>query len=69
MCVADTITEIFGSAMDLCSTSQLCKCATKAPGNSHVNNLNGDAFDRLEVVKPEDERLYRSVDEAIYPEG
>uniref|UniRef100_A0A7I5ED01 ATP-dependent DNA helicase n=1 Tax=Haemonchus contortus TaxID=6289 RepID=A0A7I5ED01_HAECO len=67
--VIDIVTEIFGSVIDPSSTSQLCEWAIIAPKNIHVNHLNERAVDRLQVVNPEDERLYRSIDEVIYLEG
>ncbi|KAK6060503.1 hypothetical protein COOONC_01836 [Cooperia oncophora] len=40
-----------------------------APKNVHVQPLNEDSLDRLQVDNPGDERHYKSVDEAIYSEG
>ncbi|XGW02733.1 hypothetical protein V3C99_014623 [Haemonchus contortus] len=69
LCVTDIVTEIFGSSIDPSGTSQLCEYAIIAPKNIHVHHLNEDALNRLHVDNPEDEKWYRSVDEAIYPEG
>ncbi|PIO73234.1 hypothetical protein TELCIR_04797 [Teladorsagia circumcincta] len=63
------VDEIFGAVIDPDNTSQLCEYAILAPKNIHVRQLNEQAIDRLRVLNPEDERCYRSIDEAIYTEG
>ncbi|KAK6017851.1 hypothetical protein OSTOST_16619 [Ostertagia ostertagi] len=69
MCRTDIITEIFGNVLDPSTTSNLCENAVLAPKNVHVQRLNEDALQRLIVETAQDERVYKSVDEAIYPEG
>ncbi|PIO54869.1 hypothetical protein TELCIR_23755 [Teladorsagia circumcincta] len=68
LCTADIIAEIFGTKIDPNITAQLCECAISAPKNVHIQHLHDDALNRHHVEIPEDERYYRSVDEAIYPE-
>ncbi|KAK6027976.1 hypothetical protein OSTOST_05985 [Ostertagia ostertagi] len=69
LCTTGIVNEIFGAVLDPDNPSQLCECAILAPKNIHVQHLNEQALDRLRVPNPEDERCYRSIDEAIYSEG
>ncbi|XGW25597.1 hypothetical protein V3C99_006755 [Haemonchus contortus] len=69
MCTTDIVTEIFGDVLDPTTTSNLCESAVLAPKNVHVQRLNHDALQRLIVNTAQDERIYKSVDEAIHPEG
>ncbi|RCN25508.1 hypothetical protein ANCCAN_28779 [Ancylostoma caninum] len=43
--------------------------AILAPKNVNVRRLNSDALDRLRIYRPQDERVYRSIDEALHHEG
>ncbi|KAK6023902.1 hypothetical protein OSTOST_10298 [Ostertagia ostertagi] len=69
MCSSDIVTEIFGATLDPERTSELCERAILAPKNVHVQRLNDIALDRLRVERSEDEKTYKSIDEAIYTEG
>ncbi|XGW13313.1 hypothetical protein V3C99_000002 [Haemonchus contortus] len=69
MCSSDIVTEVFGATLDPDRTSELYECAILAPKNVHVQRLNDTALDRLRVDRSEDEKTYKSVDEAIYLEG
>ncbi|KAK6013623.1 hypothetical protein OSTOST_21058 [Ostertagia ostertagi] len=69
MCHSDIVAEIFGVTLDPNSTSELCESAILAPKNIHVQRLNDIALDCLRVNSSQDERVYKSIDEAIYPEG
>uniref|UniRef100_A0A0N4WCS6 ATP-dependent DNA helicase n=1 Tax=Haemonchus placei TaxID=6290 RepID=A0A0N4WCS6_HAEPC len=69
MCTTDIVTEIFGDVLDPSTIANLCESAVLALKNVHVQRLNQDALQRLIVDPAHDERIYKSVDEAIYPEG
>ncbi|PIO67000.1 hypothetical protein TELCIR_11269 [Teladorsagia circumcincta] len=69
LCATGIVNEIFGAVINPDDLSQLCECAILAPKNIHVQHLNEQALDRLRISNPEDERCYRSIDEAVYPEG
>ncbi|KAK6012895.1 hypothetical protein OSTOST_21927 [Ostertagia ostertagi] len=69
MCTTDIVSEVFGEILDPSTTSELCENAILAPKNVHVQRLNDDALLRLSVDRAQDERIYKSIDEAVYPEG
>ncbi|KAK6026437.1 hypothetical protein OSTOST_07606 [Ostertagia ostertagi] len=69
MCTTDIVTEVFGEVLDPSATSALCENAILAPKNVHVQRLNDEALQRMSVDRSEDERIYKSIDEALYPEG
>ncbi|VDO85696.1 unnamed protein product [Heligmosomoides polygyrus] len=53
------MTTITGSVYSLAAKAIL------APKNSHVQTINTDTLRRLQVTNPRDERVFKSVDEAI----
>ncbi|ETN68767.1 hypothetical protein NECAME_15651 [Necator americanus] len=67
-CQRSIVTEIFGETIDPNDTN-LCERATLAPMNLNVRQLNNEAFERLCTFCQQDERVYKSVDEAVYYEG
>ncbi|KAK6055489.1 hypothetical protein COOONC_07006 [Cooperia oncophora] len=69
MCYSDIVTEIFGETLNPNSASELGESAILAPKNAHVQRLNDVALERLSVERPQDERTYKSIDEALYSEG
>ncbi|RCN40973.1 hypothetical protein ANCCAN_13078 [Ancylostoma caninum] len=69
ICTRNIVTEIFGETIDPSETENICERAILAPRNVHVRKLNDEALERLRVLRPQDERVYKSVDEAQYQEG
>ncbi|KAL6740115.1 hypothetical protein Aduo_013502 [Ancylostoma duodenale] len=63
------VTEIFGQVIDPAQTENLYERAILAPTNVSVKKINDDAMECLRVERPEDQRTYKSIDEAIYHEG
>ncbi|EPB69310.1 hypothetical protein ANCCEY_11605 [Ancylostoma ceylanicum] len=69
ICTRNIVTEIFGETIDPSETENICERAILAPKNVHVRKLNDEALERLRVLRPQDKRVYKSVDEAQYHEG
>lgn len=61
----DIVTSVFGEVIDPESAYDLAEKAILAPKNSHVHALNADTLRRLQVENERDERVFKSVDEAI----
>ncbi|EYC34845.1 hypothetical protein Y032_1349g3841 [Ancylostoma ceylanicum] len=69
ICTRNIVTEIFGETIDTNETENICERAISAPKNVHVRKLNDGALERLRVLRPQGERVYKSVDEAQYRKG
>ncbi|KAK6727617.1 hypothetical protein RB195_005357 [Necator americanus] len=67
-CQRSIVTEIFGETISADDTD-LYERAILAPTNMSVRQLNNDALQRLCTSSPHDERVYKSIDEALYHEG
>ncbi|ETN75357.1 hypothetical protein NECAME_12433 [Necator americanus] len=67
-CQRSIVTEIFGETISADDTD-LYERAILAPTNMSVRRLNNDALQRLCTSSPHDERVYKSIDEALYHEG
>ncbi|ETN73398.1 hypothetical protein NECAME_13544 [Necator americanus] len=67
-CQRSIVTEIFDETIDPNDTN-LCERAILAPMNLNVRQLNNEALERLCTFCQQDERVYKSVDEALYYEG
>ncbi|VDL81296.1 unnamed protein product [Nippostrongylus brasiliensis] len=65
MCETDIVTSVFGAAIEPGNVYSLAELAILAPKNSHVHTINTDALRRLNVLNAQDERTFRSVDDAI----
>ncbi|EYB85550.1 hypothetical protein Y032_0296g1695 [Ancylostoma ceylanicum] len=65
----DIVTEIFGQVIDPTLTENLYEQAILAPKNVNVRKINDEAMERLRVQRAEDQRIYKSIDEAIHQEG
>lgn len=61
----DIEAEIFGQDLNQNTALQFNECATLAPKNAHVERINDEILRRLIVLRPEDGRVYKSVDEAV----
>ncbi|KIH61240.1 hypothetical protein ANCDUO_08494 [Ancylostoma duodenale] len=68
LCRNNIVTEIFGETMNP-GDAVVCERAILAPKNINVRALNNEALNRLRIDAPQDERVYKSVDEALYHEG
>ncbi|KAK6764529.1 hypothetical protein RB195_024740 [Necator americanus] len=67
-CQRSIVMEIFGETISADDTD-LYERAILAPTNMSVRRLNNDALQRLCTSSPHDERVYKSIDEALYHEG
>ncbi|RCN51900.1 hypothetical protein ANCCAN_01988 [Ancylostoma caninum] len=69
LCDGNIVTEIFGEVIDPNEAENLYGRAILAPKNAHVRKINDEAMERLRVGNLQDERIYKSIDEAIRHEG
>ncbi|RCN35395.1 hypothetical protein ANCCAN_18746 [Ancylostoma caninum] len=67
-CRGNIMTETLGEAMNP-GDADVYERAILAPKNVNVRRLNSDALDRLRIYRPQDERVYRSIDESLHHEG
>ncbi|VDL75253.1 unnamed protein product [Nippostrongylus brasiliensis] len=65
ICQGDIVTAVFGEAIEPSSVYDLAERTILAPKNTHVHKINADTLSRLKVANQQDEKLFRSVDQAI----
>ncbi|KAK6751096.1 hypothetical protein RB195_002830 [Necator americanus] len=67
-CQGSVVTEIFGETISA-GDADLYERGILAHTNISVRQLNNEALERLCTCAPQDVRVYKSVDEALYHEG
>jgi len=60
--------KVFGASISVEDTDSLADRAILSPKNSDVNRINDEVMSRLQVARPEDEFVYKSVDTPVSDE-